>query len=297
LTERERDDYRRYIVGHAWQQSGRNLIPDLTLAENVALPQLLAGRGAQQRRRRSAELLEQVGLGTLARKRPDQLSGGEQQRGAIAVALANGPRLLLADEPTDELDAHTASEIVALVHSLTRTLGLTAILVTHDLAVAAEADRTIAMRDGRTSTETVRREQRREQPRTAAAPSTVMPGTGIGLPDSTHRESVLLDQAGRLQLPEAAMAALRFEGRADLRISRDHAELWPVGAREAAADGVIAPSAVIGLPMARYRESILIDRVGRFQLSEEALERVPFGRHATIRIQHDHLELWPLGDA
>jgi ABC-type lipoprotein export system ATPase subunit len=313
LGERERNAYRRFVVGHVWQQSGRNLVPDLTLARNVGLPQMLAGVGAQRRQRRSLELLAQVGLADMQHKRPDQLSGGEQQRGAIAVALANGPRLLLADEPTGELDDQTAGEIIALLHALTRTLDLTVILVTHDPSAAAAADRTIAIRDGRTSTETVRRDQplapvsvlaqaqpgdlgqRRKLPVPEPGASAV-----IGLPARTHREAALVDGAGRMQLPEEATRTLDFAGRAELRIGADHVELWPVGALDVigTAEGDLAPgSAVIGLPSAVYREAVVIDRAGRLQLSEEALERVPFGRHAEVRIEADHVELWPLGVA
>jgi hypothetical protein len=129
------------------------------------------------------------------------------------------------------------------------------------------------------------------------------PGAGasavIGLPASTHREAALVDGAGRLQLSEEATRAVEFAGRAELWIGADHVELWPVGARAAgAAEGDIAAgSAVIGLPSAVYREAVVIDRAGRLQLSEEALERVPFGRHAAVRIEADHVELWPLGVA
>ena len=306
MGERERNAYRRFVVGHVWQQSGRNLVSDLTLAENVGLPQMLASAGSRRRARRSAELLERVGLGALAKKRPEQLSGGEQQRGAIAVALANGPRVLLADEPTGELDSLTAADIVALLRDLTHTLGLTVILVTHDPAVAAAADRTIAIRDGRTSTETVRREQPQpsQVPQTPGEArlhghdrqATELPASAvIGLPASTHRESVLVDRAGRLQLPEEALEAVAFAGRAELRILADHVELWPAGARPFTADEQVAATAVIGLPAAIYRETVVIDRAGRLQLSEEALDRVPFGRHAAVRIAGDHVELWPLG--
>jgi ABC-type lipoprotein export system ATPase subunit len=302
LSERERNAYRRLVVGHVWQQSGRNLVSDLTLAENVGLPQMLAGVRSRQRARRSAELLERVGLGAMTKKRPEQLSGGEQQRGAIAVALANGPQLLLADEPTGELDAQTAASVVALLRDLTRTLGLTVILVTHDPAVAAVADRTIAIRDGRTSTETVRREQPQavhssaEARLSASDPANERAVSAvIGLPATTHRESVLVDRAGRLQLPEEALATVVVAGRAELRILADHVELWPAGARPFAADEAAPDTAVIGLPSEVYRETTVIDRAGRLQLSEAALDRVPFGRHAAVRIAADHVELWPLG--
>jgi ABC-type lipoprotein export system ATPase subunit len=303
LGERERNNYRRFVVGHVWQQSGRNLVSDLTLAQNVSLPQLLAGVWGRGRARRSAGLLERVGLGAMAHKRPEQLSGGEQQRGAIAVALANSPHLLLADEPTGELDAQTAGGVVALLRELTHTLGLTVILVTHDPAVAAAADRTIAIRDGRTSTETVRRDV--PQTPQATRGEVGLPGPHrvseqptsavIGLPATTHRESVLVDRAGRLQLPEEALGAVALAGRAELRILADHVELWPSGTRPFTADEQAPDTAVIGLPSEVYRETMVIDRTGQLQLSETALDRVPFGRHIAVRIAVDHVELWPLG--
>jgi ABC-type lipoprotein export system ATPase subunit len=286
LGDRERDEYRRFVVGHVWQQSGRNLVPDLTLIENVGLPQMLAGVGPRQRRERGMALLSRVGLSALARKRPHQLSGGEQQRGAIAVALANEPELVLADEPTGELDSVTAGGIVGLVHGLTRALGLTVVLVTHDPAVAAAADRTILIRDGRTSTETVRR----DQPLAAAGAELT---TAAGLPADTHRESVLVDRTGWVQLPDGILRALPFDGRAELRIALDHVELCPVGARSATL-GQAGPG-VTGLPADAYREAIVIDRVGRFQLPEAALMRIPFGRHAAVWVAGDCVELWPSG--
>src|SRR6266581_4323489 len=104
LSEAQRINYRRFVVGHIWQQSGRNLLPELSLAENIALPQILGGINPATRTSRAHELLEHIGMGQMAKKRPDQISGGEQQRVALAVALANQPKLLLADEPTGELD-------------------------------------------------------------------------------------------------------------------------------------------------------------------------------------------------
>ncbi len=221
LGDEPRVAYRQRTIGHMWQQSGRNLLPHLTVAENVAVPQVLAGVPRRVRAARTAELLKRVGLAAMARKRPYQLSGGEQQRAAIAVAVANTPPLLLADEPTGELDSVTASEVLTLLRDLNAQLGLTVILVTHDPAVAACVDRTIAIRDGRTSTETVRR----TVPLTAgdhARASAV-----IGLSARTHRESVLIDRAGRLQMPRDILEHLPFNGRADVRLVDDHVELWP----------------------------------------------------------------------
>jgi ABC-type lipoprotein export system ATPase subunit len=225
LSQAQRINYERFTVGHVWQQSGRNLLPELSIQANVELPQVLGGVEPALRARRARELLELVGLAGMGHKRPDQLSGGEQQRAAIAVALANQPKLLLGDEPTGELDSATAGEILALLRSLNRQLGLTIILVTHDVAIASVVDRTIAIRDGRTSTETVRR----EAPLEAVSEHTLAASAIIGLPSETHRESVLIDRVGRLQLPKEALEGFPFNGRAEVRIVNDHVELWPPG--------------------------------------------------------------------
>src|SRR5712692_777316 len=224
LSEAQRIKYRRFLVGHVWQQSGRNLLPELSVAANVEMPQMLGGVGVSNRSRRAAELLELVGLEGMGKKKPDQLSGGEQQRAAVAVALANEPKLLLADEPTGELDSVTAAEVLTLLRTFNREFGLTIILVTHDVALAANVDRTIAIRDGRTSTETIRRDAslfsaHEHTPATSAI---------IGLPSETHHESILIDRVGRLQLPKEAVESIPFNGRAEVRIARDHVELWPI---------------------------------------------------------------------
>ncbi|HLQ29417.1 MAG TPA: ABC transporter ATP-binding protein [Ktedonobacteraceae bacterium] len=224
LSEAQRINYRRFLVGHIWQQSGRNLLPELSIAANVEMPQMLCGVGTAKRRQRAAELLELVGLKDMGKKKPDQLSGGEQQRAAVAVALANEPRLLLADEPTGELDSVTAAEVLALLHTFNREFGLTVIMVTHDAALAANVDRTIAIRDGRTSTETVRR----DAPLAAVHEHTPAASTIIGLSSQTHSESILIDRVGRLQLPKEAVESIPFNGRAEVRIARDHVELWPI---------------------------------------------------------------------
>jgi ABC-type lipoprotein export system ATPase subunit len=224
LTPAQRINYRRYVVGQIWQQSGRNLLPELSAQANIELPQMLSGIGTAQRTQRARELLAMVGLAGMEQKRPEQLSGGEQQRVAVAVALANGPKVLLADEPTGELDSVTASELFVLLRKLNEELGLTIITVTHDAAIAATVDRTIAIRDGRTSTETVRREAELEELHEHMQEASAI----IGLSAKTHRESILIDRAGRLQLPKEAIERLPFNGRAEVRIADDHVELWPI---------------------------------------------------------------------
>ena len=162
LSAKERLLYRRRIVGHVWQQTSRNLLSDLSLLDNVMVPMVLAGSSAGKRKQRARELLELVGLGPRMHHKPERLSGGEQQRGALAVALANNPVLLLGDEPTGELDSVTAREVLSLLRRLNAELGLTTILVTHDQLVAEAMDRSVAIRDGRTSTEVVHAEEAEE---------------------------------------------------------------------------------------------------------------------------------------
>jgi ABC-type lipoprotein export system ATPase subunit len=229
LNEAQRTRYRCYTVGHIWQQSGRNLLPELTLLENVALPQILGGITPGKARRRASELIRLVELEHMDRKKPGQLSGGEQQRGAIAVALANEAPLLLADEPTGELDSTTAGEMFALLRRLNAELGLTTLIVTHDAAIAALVDRTLAIRDGRTSTETIRRDAPLAPDAYPAGASAV-----IGLSSATHQESIVIDRVGRLQLPREAVENIAFNGRADVRILPDHVELWPLPSAAAA---------------------------------------------------------------
>ena len=291
LSEEKRTRYRSLIVGHVWQQSGRNLLPDLTVADNVDLPQLLNGTRASRYKRRTRELLEIVGLADMAKKRPEQLSGGEQQRVALAVALANEPPLLLADEPTGELDSVTTQEIISFMRRLNKELGVTIIIVTHDVAVASVVDRTLAIRDGRTSTETIRR----KEPVVVSTDGSKGASAVIGLSSETHEESIFIDRVGILQLPAEAMEQVPLRGRADVRIASDHVEIWPSGLHEHDQDEEHASgtSAVIGLSLRSHYETILVDRVGRLQLPRETLERIPFNGRAEVRIASYHVELWP----
>ena len=155
LTEHQRTQYRRRVVGFVWQQTARNLLPYLTAAENVGLPMTLDGISGGERERRGRELLELVGLAHRADHRPDALSGGEQQRVAVAIALANRPSILLADEPTGELDTQSSSDLFATLREVNRETGVTIVVLTHDPLVAEQVQRTIL--PGRTATETLRR--------------------------------------------------------------------------------------------------------------------------------------------
>ena len=209
MGRRERTRYRRRVVGMIWQQTARNLLPYLTAQENVELPMTLDGR--PKRSERAKLLLELVGLGERLDHRPERLSGGEQQRVAIAVALANEPDVLFADEPTGELDTSTSHEIFGLLRRVNEELGTTIVIVTHDPLVSEQVQRTVAIRDGRTSTETVRRSSYSE----------------TGEHTLISEEFAVLDRAGRLQLPKAHVAALGLKDRVRLRLEDDHVEIWP----------------------------------------------------------------------
>ncbi len=203
----ERAAFRRSIIGFLWQQTSQNLLGYLDAIGNVELPMSLAGLPRRARRARATELLDLVGLGDRMGHRPSQLSGGQQQRVAIAVALANDPSVLLADEPTGELDTHTAHEIVAVIQQVNRELGVTALLVTHDPLVSEQVERTVSIRDGRISSETLRSRDDDD--------------VVIG------RDYAVLDSAGRLQLPEHLVDALSLRDRVRLRLVDDHIEIWP----------------------------------------------------------------------
>ncbi|MEU1599509.1 ATP-binding cassette domain-containing protein [Streptomyces sp. NPDC005708] len=205
--------YRREVVGFVWQQTARNLLSYLTGAQNVALPMRLSGivKGRRQRAARTAELLEMTGVAHCRDRRPDQMSGGEQQRTAIAVALANHPALVLADEPTGQLDSATAEQVFATFRTVNEELGTTVVLVTHDTAVASAVDRTVAIRDGRTASEVLRRTTTDDQGRTT----------------TTAREYATVDRAGRLQLPRDFTQALEIRERVLLELEPDHITVRP----------------------------------------------------------------------
>lgn len=190
FTEKDIVRYKRETVGFVWQNNARNLIPYLTALENVELPILLQGR---RKRQRALELLEAVGLSHRVRNRLNQLSGGEQQRVAIAIALANHPRLLLADEPTGSLDTKMSNQILDLFRDLNRSLGLTVVIVTHDPLLAKKVDRVVAIRDGKTASEFIRSR--------SYADELAELERGLAVEEETHVEYAVLDRAGRLQIP------------------------------------------------------------------------------------------------
>jgi ABC-type lipoprotein export system ATPase subunit len=206
MDDHERDRYRREVVGYLLQHSLANLALDLTVVQNVQVPMFGGHKGRRGRRART--LLERLRLGDKAGLRPAQLTGAEAQRLALAVALANEPRLLLADEPTAELDGANARELLADLTGLLRDLGTAAIMVTHDQQLERHVDRVIQIRDGRTSTE------RRWLAR---------PNGDREVAD----ELVILDRAGRLQLPRAHVEKLGLRDRVRVHLEDGSIRITP----------------------------------------------------------------------
>src|SRR5687768_9511114 len=200
LSPRALDEYRLKTVGFVWQQGSRNLIPYLTAVENIELPLTLSGQVGKSTRPRALELLESVGLRERMDHRLEELSGGEQQRIAVAIALANRPKLLLADEPTGELDTATAQTLYDLLRTLNKQLGLTMIIVSHDPGIAMHVDRVVAVRDGKLASETVRVQKSDS--------------------DEHHLvELAVVDAAGRLQISREYLEQLNIRRRVQLELT------------------------------------------------------------------------------
>jgi putative ABC transport system ATP-binding protein len=214
------DRYRRTKVGFVWQQSPRNLIPYLTAQENIELPMILAGQVGRERRAWTEALLNAVGLADRKRHHLSELSGGEQQRVAIAVALANHPWLLLGDEPTGEVDEATAQVIYQTFKDLNREYGLTTLIVSHDPGIARHVDRVVAIRDGKTATETVRQSG-------AKAPRERSPESIEQSEEEIFHEFTVLDSAGRLQVPKEYLEHFGMKGRVHLEVTPDGILIQP----------------------------------------------------------------------
>ena len=196
MTNKEVVKYRRHEVGFIWQETSRNLFPYLTTLENVELPMVIAGSPKTERKKRAQELLDIVGLGDRSSHKPAELSGGEQQRVAIAVGLSNKPPLLLADEPTGELDDQTGKEVLELLNKVNQDLGTTILIVTHDPAIATSVQRAIAIKDGKTSTETTREVSYERK---------------LNGETTNTEEFLLIDTAGSVQIPRDVLNKLSIE--------------------------------------------------------------------------------------
>ncbi len=211
MRRAERRHYRLRTCGFVWQRSSDNLVPYLTASQNVDLPQRLAGTSGAERSGRTTQLLEQLGIAEAASRRPADLSGGQQQRLAIAVSLANEPQVLFCDEPTGDLDSAESHDVYTALQQVNEHDGTTVVVVTHDPAVAGEVRRTVAIRDGRTSSETLRRAGSEGEHHVVA------------------EEFAVLDRTGRLQLPRDFVDALGLKQRVKVELADDHIQIWPEG--------------------------------------------------------------------
>ncbi len=198
LTEKQMMEYREKRVGFVWQKSADNLLPYLTAVQNVEMPLMFAKMKKSEKHEKAMEMLRQVGMEHRAESYPQMLSGGEQQRVAIALSLMNDPDVILADEPTGAVDSKTSAMIQDLFRKLNREKGVTVIIVTHDISLANKVDRVVMISDGKISSERVIKEAYRQK-------IDEMSGKTIdeiveNAEAQTHEEFVVLDRAGRLRL-------------------------------------------------------------------------------------------------
>ncbi len=198
LSERELVAYKRDTVGFVWQNNARNLLPYLSALDNILLP--MGFSGGKRKRERALELLERVGLASKKCSLMSALSGGEQQRVAIAIALANAPKLLLADEPTGSVDSKTAEAIFHIFAELNRE-GQTILIVTHDVALSKKVRRVVAIRDGKISSERILREKYADRLRESDIDWRA---------EETQEEYAVLDKAGRVQIPREMLEQLHL---------------------------------------------------------------------------------------
>lgn len=205
LSDRQLVSYKRETVGFVWQNNARNLLPWLSAWQNVQTPMLFGS--SRDKKQRAFALLDLVGLGHKANSRLSQLSGGEQQRVAIAIALANNPKLLLADEPTGSVDVATSDYILEVFRRLNRELGLTIVIVTHDRMLSKKVNRVVAIRDGKTSSERIMKQSYLEQYASLGAL-----GTDHDPAEETQEEYAVLDRAGRLQIPQELLQKAGIQG-------------------------------------------------------------------------------------
>jgi len=202
MTEPELVEYKKNTVGFVWQNNARNLLPYLTAWENIMTPMLFAK--SEEKKQRATELLELVGLSHRRNNRLNQLSGGEQQRIAIAIALANNPKLLLADEPTGSVDRNTSDYILDVFRELNEQLGVTVVIVTHDKGLAKKVNRVVSIRDGKTSSERIMKSDYLDK-----LGDVNFNWNGVA---DTQEEYAVLDRAGRLQIPRELLDKLGIEG-------------------------------------------------------------------------------------
>ena len=199
LTPKEKVIYKRDTVGFVWQNNGRNLLPFMNAMENIMMPMHLTSE--KNKKERALELLDLVGMSHRKFSRMNQLSGGEQQRIAIAIALANKPKLLLADEPTGSVDRKTADYIFDLFKRLNKEYNQTIIIVTHDVELSKKVARVVAIRDGKISSERILKEHY----------SNIGNGEINWMEEETQDEYTIVDRAGRIQIPRNMLDSLELK--------------------------------------------------------------------------------------
>lgn len=202
MNEKQLVEYKRDTVGFVWQNNARNLLPYLTALENVMTPMQLTNR--KNKKEWALELLDLVGMSHRKNNRLQQLSGGEQQRIAIAIALANEPKLLLADEPTGSVDRKTADYIYDLFVRLNQEKGQTIVIVTHDTTLAKKVKRVVAIRDGKISSERILKEEFSDMKSASAVNWQEIA--------ETQEEYAIVDRAGRVQIPRDLLDKLELPG-------------------------------------------------------------------------------------
>lgn len=201
LNEKELVEYKRKTVGFVWQNNARNLLPYLTAWENIQMPMLFDTE--KKKKERALQLLELVGLSHKKNSFLNQLSGGEQQRIAIAIALANDPKILLADEPTGAVDVKTGTYILDMFKEINRESGLTIVIVTHDRLLSKKVHRVAAIRDGKISSELILKQDYAERMNEI---------TAFTETKEIQDEFVILDRAGRVQIPREVLERLGIKG-------------------------------------------------------------------------------------
>jgi ABC-type lipoprotein export system ATPase subunit len=199
MSDKELVEYRKNTVGFVWQKNSRNLFPYMTALENVQVPMFFSKESKNLKKQKAKELLTMVGLENKIDSYPAQMSGGEQQRVAIAIALANNPKILLADEPTGAVDSKTSNMIQDLFRKLNEEMGITIIIVTHDISLANKVGRVVMISDGKISTEKIMKADYREKMNSLES--------GSLLAGDSHEEYSVLDKAHRVQISEDILSS------------------------------------------------------------------------------------------
>ncbi|MDF2542314.1 MAG: ABC-type antimicrobial peptide transport system, ATPase component [Herbinix sp.] len=215
LNKKEMTEYKRKTVGFVWQNNGRNLLPYLTAIQNIELPLMI--ENSKKSKQTAQSLLELVGMAHKRNSYPLTLSGGEQQRVAIAVALANQPKILLADEPTGAVDVKTSDYIFDIFKEINREFGTTIVVVTHDRGLASKVHRVASIRDGKISSEQLIKN------------SDVLLSNKVGFLEEMEKEEYsILDRAGRLQIPKELLEKAGISSnRVKVEYEEGHIKIYP----------------------------------------------------------------------